>query len=198
MIAGYQKGRIAAESTAHFLPPAGRCADRSTAYRPASARKQCLGYAGTATGCQTDATSAGSAARRESSSRLWAMSSPPIKRTIGCRAVITACTGTLGFFFCASIIAGLVAAALWTGRLSRITRLTLRSCSPRLSCCSASPLAKNSEVTNLDAVGEILRQPVEKCHSAGRSRGPKVAGSCQPVLADARGQRRQAGKKFTA
>ena len=34
--------------------------------------------------------------------------------------------------------------ALCTGRLSRITRLTDRSCRPRLSAFSASPLAKNS------------------------------------------------------
>jgi hypothetical protein len=67
----------------------------------------------------------------------------------------------LRFLCCASIIAGLVAAALWTGRLSRITRLTLRSCSPRLSCCSAS-FGEELGVTNFDAVGEILRQPVEK------------------------------------
>ncbi len=106
-----EKRRLLRESTAHFLPPAGQRAGHPTGYPPAPGRKQCPGYAGTTTGSPTDATSPWSEARRETVPGC-AISSPPINRTIGCRAVITACTGTFGFFCWASIIAGLVRSAM--------------------------------------------------------------------------------------
>ncbi len=52
--------------------------------------------------------------------------------------------GHFRFLRWASTTASLCGIALCTGRLSRITRLTDRSCRPRLSAFSASPLAKNS------------------------------------------------------
>lgn len=78
-------------------------------------------------------------------SRFCAILSLPIKRTIGWLAVTTACTGTLGFFRCASRTASLWGWEACTGRLSRITRFTPRACNPRLSRCSSSPLSKNTD-----------------------------------------------------
>jgi hypothetical protein len=51
---------------------------------------------------------------------------------------------------------------------------------------------------NFDAVGEILRQAVEKLPERGKIARAERGRQLQPVLADARCQRRQAGEKLVA
>lgn len=100
----------------------------------------------------------------------------PIKHTIGWLAVMTAFTWTLGFFLCASRMASLFGLAACTGRLSKITRFTPRSCNPRLSRCSI--FVKKERIANFYAVGNVVESASRNCHKTGRSRGPKTAGNC--------------------
>lgn len=57
------------------------------------------------------------------SALFCAISSLPIKRTIGWFAVTTACTGTFGFLRWASRIASVCGIAACTGRLSSISKV---------------------------------------------------------------------------
>jgi hypothetical protein len=110
------------------------------------------------------------------------------KPTIGWWAVTTAWTGTFGFFRCASTSPPVRSAVDRTAIEDHAVNVTLMQ--PAIELLFRFAFGEKLRMPNLNAVGKFPGQASRNCQIARAERGRQL----QPVLADARCQRRQAGK----